>query len=54
MRVVTEGPGPGIEAMNGYFQGPLGRIYEISCLYPADQKWVYRPIANAIIYSFNF
>ena len=54
VRVVTEGPGPGIEAMNGYFQGPLGRIYEISCLYPADQKWVYRPIANAIIYSFNF
>ena len=54
VRVITDGPGPGIEAMNGYFQGPLGRIYEISCLYPADQKWVYRPIANAIIYSFNF
>ena len=54
VRVITDGPGAGIEAMNGYFQGPFGRIYEISCSYPVDQKWVYRPIANAIIYSFGF
>jgi hypothetical protein len=54
VRVITDGPGPGIEAMNGYFQGPLGRVYEISCLYPAAEKWQYRPIANAIIYSFGF
>ena len=54
VRVITDGPGPGIEALNGYFQGPLGRVYEISCLYPLDARWEYRPIANAIIYSFGF
>ena len=54
VRVIADGPDQGIELMNGYYQGPLGRIYEISCTYPVDSKWAYRPIANAILYSFTF
>jgi hypothetical protein len=40
--------------MSGYFQGPLGKIYVVTCLYPADRQMEFRPIANAIIYSFEF
>lgn len=54
VRVLREGPSPEIQEMSGYFQGPLGKIYEVICLYPADRQWEFRPIANAIIYSFSF
>lgn len=54
VRVLREGPSPEIQDMSGYFQGPLGRIYVVTCLYPADRQWEFRPIANAIIYSFSF
>jgi hypothetical protein len=54
VRVLREGPAPGIEGMSGYFQGPLGKIYAVNCLYPADRQKEFRPIANAIIYSFEF
>ena len=54
VRLLREGPRPEIQEMSGYFQGPLGKIYEVTCLYPADRQWEFRPIANAIIYSFSF
>ena len=54
VRMLREGPVPEIQQMSGYFQGPLGKIYEVTCLYPADRQWEFRPIANAIIYSFSF
>ncbi|MBC8448829.1 MAG: hypothetical protein H8D78_13860 [Chloroflexi bacterium] len=54
VRVLAEGPSPRIEEMSGFFQGPLGKIYMVACYYPVDQKWVFRPVANAIIYSFEF
>jgi hypothetical protein len=54
VRVLREGPSPEIQEMSGYFQGPLGGIYEVTCRYPADRQWEFRPIANAIIYSFSF
>ena len=40
--------------MSGYFQGPLGKIYVVTCLYPTERQKEFRPIANAIIYSFEF
>jgi hypothetical protein len=54
VRVLQEGPTLEIQEMSGYFQGPLGGIYEVTCRYPADREWEFRPIANAIIYSFSF
>jgi hypothetical protein len=54
VRVLREGPVPGTQGMSGYFQGPLGKIYVVTCLYPADRQVEFRPIANAIIYSFEF
>ncbi len=54
VRVLREGPSPGIQEMSGYFQGPLGKIYVVTCLYPVDRQKEFRPIANAIIYSFEF
>jgi hypothetical protein len=54
VRVLREGPNPGIQEMSGYFQGPLGKIYVVTCLYPVDRRKEFRPIANAIIYSFEF
>jgi hypothetical protein len=54
VRVLREGPVPEIQEMSGYFQGPLGKIYEVICLYPVDGQWEFRPIANAVLYSFSF
>jgi hypothetical protein len=54
VRVVREGPVPRTEEMSGYFQGPLGKIYVVTCLYAVDRQMEFRPIANAIIYSFEF
>ena len=54
VRVLREGPTPETQEMSGYYQGPLGKIYEVTCLYPADCQWEFRPIANAILYSFSF
>jgi hypothetical protein len=54
VRVLSEGLTEGVEEMSGFFQGPLGKIYMVACYYPVDVKWSYRPIANAIIYSFTF
>jgi hypothetical protein len=54
VRVLSEGLTEGTEEMAGFFQGPLGKIYMVACYYPTDQRWVYRPVANAIIYSFTF
>jgi hypothetical protein len=54
VRVLREGPTPGIQEMSGYFQGPLGKIYVVTCWYPVDRQKEFRPIANAIIYSFEF
>jgi hypothetical protein len=54
VRVLKEGPAPDIQQMSGYFQGPQGDIYAITCSYPADREWGFRPVANAIIYSFTF
>ena len=54
VRVVREGPVPGTQEMSGYFQGPLGKIYAVTCLYPVERQMEFQPIANAIIYSFEF
>jgi hypothetical protein len=54
VRVLREEPLPGIQEMSGYFQGPLGKIYVVTCLYPVDRQKEFRPIANAIFYSFEF
>jgi hypothetical protein len=54
VRVVREGPVSGTQEMSGYFQGPLGKIYVVACLYPVDRQTEFRPVANAIIYSFEF
>ena len=54
VRLLREGPTLEIQEMSGYFQGPLGKIYEVICLYPAYREWEFRPIANAILYSFSF
>jgi hypothetical protein len=51
---VVKGPTSGIQEMSGYFQGPLGKIYVVTCMYPIDRQKDFRPIANAIIYSFEF
>jgi hypothetical protein len=54
VRVLKEGPTPDIQEMSGYFQGPQGDIYAITCSYPADREWEFRPVANAVIYNFAF
>ena len=54
LRIIRSGPIPGIQTMEGFFLGPLGRIYSVTCLYPEDRQWSHRPVANAIIHSFSF
>jgi hypothetical protein len=54
VRIQTQGPSPDVQQMSGIYQGPLGKIYLVTCLYPADRAAEYRPVANAIIYSFEF
>jgi len=54
VRVLRQGPSPEIREMSGYFQGPHGRIYEITCLFPAEKRLEFQSIANAVIYSFSF
>jgi hypothetical protein len=54
VRLLSEGPVPGTERLSGYFEGPLGDVHLVTCLYPKDRREEYQPIANAIIYSFSF
>jgi hypothetical protein len=54
VRVLREGPSPKVQEMSGYYQGPLGKIYAVTCRYPVDRQKEFRPIANAILYSFEF
>jgi hypothetical protein len=54
VRVIRAPIDPGIEQMSGHFQGRLGRIYSVTCMYSQDSPHVWRPVANAIIYSFEF
>jgi hypothetical protein len=54
VRIFREGPSPQIREASGYFQGPQGNIYVVTCLYLADQEDEFQPIANAIIYSLEF
>jgi hypothetical protein len=54
IRVLREGPSPETQEMSGYFQGPLGKIYVVTCFYPAARQKEFRPVANAIVYSFEF
>ncbi len=53
VRVLKEGPSPEIEELSAYYQGPLGKIYVVTCLYPVDRREEFQPIANAIIHSFE-
>lgn len=53
VRSIADWP-DGTQKMVGYFQGPLGKIYVVSCTYPAERQREFRPIANAILYSFGF
>jgi hypothetical protein len=54
VRIQGEGPNPNLEEQSGFFQGPLGKIYMVACYYPVAQKWVQRPVADALIYSITF
>jgi hypothetical protein len=54
VRIVRAGPSPQIRDVSGYYQGPLGNIYVVTCLYLSDQDDEFQPIANAIIYSLEF
>lgn len=54
VRVFRQGPNPLIREASGYFQGPQGDIYVVTCLYRADQADQFQSIANAIIYSLEF
>jgi len=54
VRALRAGPSPEVRVMSGYFQGPEGRIYAVTCLYPAERRLVFRSIANAILFSFSF
>jgi hypothetical protein len=54
VRVLREGPTPEIREMSGYYQGAQGRIYVVTCLYPAEKRLIFRSIANAILFSFSF
>jgi hypothetical protein len=54
VRIFREGPSPQIREASGHYQGPLGDIYVVTCLYRADQEDEFQPIANAIIYSLEF
>lgn len=54
VRMLREGPAAGIQEVTGYFQGPLGRFYAVSCLYHEDRAEEFETIADAIIFSFSF
>ena len=54
VRVLRKGPELGIAEVSGYFEGPLGTIYEVSCYYPEDRQEEFESVANAILYSFSF
>jgi hypothetical protein len=54
VRVLRQGPDPRFQELSGYFQGPLGKIYAVTCVYPVDRAKEFRPVANAIVYSFEF
>ena len=54
IQLLRQGPSADIQETSGYFMGPLGRVYVVRCLYPLSREWEFRPIANAIIYSFGF
>jgi hypothetical protein len=54
VRIIRNETGGQLQEMSAYFQGPLGKIYIINAVYPISQQWDFRPVANAIIYSFSF
>ena len=54
VRILRDGPSAGVQEMSGYFQGPLGRLYAVTCLYPEERANEFEPIANAILFSFTF
>jgi len=54
VRVLREGPSADVQQMSGYFLGPLGRIYEVTCLYPQARQEEFQCTANAILYGFSF
>jgi hypothetical protein len=54
VRILRNGPSAEIQEMSGYFQGPLGRIYAVTCLYPKARAEEFEPIANLILFSFSF
>ena len=54
IRGIRNYPDRQMQEVSGYFQGPLGEIYVVSCFYPENLQRQFRPIANAIVYSFGF
>ncbi len=54
VRTMREGAELGTQEMVGTYQGPEGNIIVVTCAYPLDRQWEFRPIANAVLYSFNF
>lgn len=54
VRIIRQSSSPDISRMSAYMLGPMGRIFEVTCFYPTADEWQYRPVANAIIWSFSF
>jgi hypothetical protein len=54
VRIRRDGPTVEVQEMSGYFQGPLGQFYAVTCLYPEEKAEEFEPIANAILFSFTF
>jgi len=54
VRILRDGPSADVQQMSGYYFGPLGRIYEVTCLYPKASQEAFEPIASAILYGFSF
>lgn len=54
VRILRDGPSADVQQMSGYFLGPLGRVYEVTCLYPKARQEAFESTANAILYGFSF
>jgi hypothetical protein len=54
VRVLQDGPSVDLVQVSGYYFGPLGRVYEVSCQFSRDRQDEFLSIANAILYRFSF
>jgi len=54
VRMFRDGITSGTRELSAFFQGPLGKIYQVACTFPSDRADAYEPIADAVIFSFSF